>query len=68
MSWSSGVAEVIGVDGRSVMVACPHCAQTHSHGRGMLGSRSIAAGCHAGWSRCREYRIVELRRGNGAWR
>lgn len=35
---------------------------------GEVGSRSVAAGCHAGWSRCREYRIVELRRGNGAWR
>lgn len=68
MSWSTGVAEVIAVDVRMVTVACPHCGKSHSHGRGMLGSRSIAAGCHAGWSRCREYRIVELRRGNGAWR
>ncbi|OYN80433.1 hypothetical protein [Mycolicibacterium sphagni] len=60
MSWLSGVAEVVSVSGKHVNVKCPHCAKTHQHGRGMLGSKAILAGCHAGWSRCREYRIIDL--------
>ncbi|MEX3644473.1 hypothetical protein ABFW11_03050 [Mycolicibacterium porcinum] len=53
------MAEVIRKTARGVIVNCPHCKGRHQHGRGMLGSRAIAAGCHAGPGRLREYRIVD---------
>lgn len=58
--WATGIAEVTAANGRTITVKCPHCKGTHQHGRGVLGSHSVVAGCHAGWSRCREYRIVDL--------
>lgn len=58
-SWASGVAEVVRHVARGVIVKCPHCGGRHQHGRSMVGSRSIAAGCHAGPGRLREYRIVD---------
>ena len=60
--WSTGVAEIVGTTPRGVKVACPHCNQQHEHTRAVLGSKSVAAGCHAGFSRCREYRVVDLGR------
>lgn len=59
--WATGIAEVVSIRGALVTVACPHCGLKHVHGRGMLGSRSVAAGCHAGPNRLREYRIVDLK-------
>jgi hypothetical protein len=58
--WATGVANVIRPTPRGVIIACPHCGLQHHHGRSMLGSRSVVAGCHAGPSRLREYRIVDL--------
>lgn len=60
MSWSTGVAPIIGTTGRTIRVHCPHCGQRHTHGRNMAGSRHILAGCHAGPGRCREYAIPAL--------
>lgn len=63
-SWVSGVAEVVATHARGVVtVKCPHCKRTHRHGRDMLGSKSVAAGCHVGYRRCLEYRIVDLGQG-----
>ncbi|MGW4097121.1 hypothetical protein [Mycobacterium sp. NPDC004974] len=58
-SWASGVAEVVRRVPRGVIIRCPHCGGRHKHGLGVLGSRSIAAGCHAGPGRLREYRVVD---------
>ena len=55
--WATGIADVIRHTPRGVTVHCPHCNQQHEHGRGMLGSNHVAAGCHAGPTRLREYRI-----------
>lgn len=60
--WASGVAEVVSHDAMSVWVSCPHCGKEHRHGKTMVGSNAIASGCHAGYSRCRQYRVVDLGR------
>ncbi len=57
--WRGGLAEVVEVKGRHITVSCPHCGRKHQHGRQMLGSRSVVAGCHAGPRTLREYRIPE---------
>lgn len=62
-SWARGVARVVAVNGPTCTVACPHCSQKHQHPRNFIGSRQVVAGCHAGWSRCREYAIVSTRSG-----
>jgi hypothetical protein len=58
--WATGVAEVIDQTAGTITVHCPHCNHQHTHGRGMLGSHSIVAGCHAGPTRLREYRPLNL--------
>lgn len=58
--WQTGVAEVIGTCPRGVRIRCPHCDGVHEHARSVLGSHSVVAGCHAGPTRLREYRIVDL--------
>lgn len=57
--WQGGLAEVVEVKGATIVVACPHCGLQHTHGRQMLGSRNVVAGCHAGPRRLREYRIPD---------
>jgi hypothetical protein len=59
-SWKTGVAEVVATNGPNVVVQCPHCEGTHQHARTAIGSSSVIAGCHRGFSRCREYRVVDL--------
>lgn len=58
--WRTGVAEVIGFCDRGVIVACPHCGGEHEHSRAMVGSNSVVAGCHTGFTRCREYRVRDF--------
>lgn len=58
--WATGVAEVVAVRGRNVVVACPHCNGTHEHARSFVGSNAVVAGCHTGFSRCRQYRVLDL--------
>lgn len=60
--WATGIAEVLGIVGRTVRVRCPHCGGCHDHSRSMLGSRSVVAGCHAGHTRLREYTVIDTRR------
>lgn len=60
MSWATGVARVLHDNGPTIIVSCPHCKGRHKHGRGMAGSRNVAAGCHAGHSRCRSYAIPAI--------
>ncbi len=60
--WLTGVAEVVTSTGRTVTVRCPHCDKDHVHGKDVVGSRSVISGCHKGWTRCREYRVVDLRK------
>lgn len=59
-TWVTGVAEVIGTSPRGVIVKCPHCGDTHAHARSMVGSNHVVAGCHTGYTRCREYRVVDM--------
>ncbi|MGE2714222.1 hypothetical protein ACQI4L_09205 [Mycolicibacterium litorale] len=59
--WVTGVAEIVAVKAK-IFVACPHCGRTHEHGRGVLGSASIVAGGHTGFTWLREYRPVDLGR------
>lgn len=58
--WQTGVANVERADSRSIFVRCPHCGDVHSHARNVLGSRQVVAGCHTGFTRCREYSIPDL--------
>lgn len=60
--WQTGVAEVVSNRGRSVTVNCPHCKKKHDHGKDVVGSNAVVAGCHLGWTRCREYRVVDYRK------
>lgn len=60
--WTTGVAEVIASTGRTITVRCPHCGKDHTHGKDVVGSRSVVAGCHTGWTRCLEYRVVDFRK------
>ncbi|MCK0174770.1 hypothetical protein [Mycolicibacterium sp. F2034L] len=60
--WETGTAEVVAVNARGILVACPHCDATHEHTRGVLGSRAVVAGCHTGHSLLREYAITDLGR------
>ena len=64
MTWATGVAEVIGTSPTGV-VNCPHCRETHTHMRSSVGSNHVVAGCHAGYTRCREYRVVDMGAGRG---
>lgn len=57
--WLIGVAQIVRTHEAKVIVDCPHCGEQHEHGRGMIGSRQVIAGCHTGWSRCRLYAIPE---------
>lgn len=58
--WQTGVANVERADARHVFVRCPHCSQTHVHGRAVLGSRNVVAGCHVGFTGCLEYVVPDL--------
>lgn len=58
--WQTGVAEVVASNAHHVTVRCPHCGGTHQHGPAAVGSNSIVAGCHRGFARCREYRVIDL--------
>ena len=60
--WQTGVAEVVSSSGRNITVKCPHCNETHTHSKDVIGSNAVVAGCHIGWTRCREYRVVDLRK------
>ena len=60
--WQTGVAEVISSQGRTITVRCPHCPETHNHGKDVVGSKSVVAGCHNGANLVREYAIVDTRR------
>ena len=59
MTWSTGTAEVIATTAFGLTVKCPHCGGQHRHGRGTIGSNHVVAGCHAGFTRCREYKVVD---------
>ena len=58
--WATGVAEVVRTAARNVVVKCPHCGKEHEHARSSVGSNSVVAGCHTGFTRCREYRIRDF--------
>jgi uncharacterized protein (DUF983 family) len=66
--WQTGVAEVVGSTSRGVLVRCPHCGRKHEHSRAFVGSSSVVAGCHAGFSRCREYAVRDFGAGRKAKR
>lgn len=55
--WLTGVAPIVKLDASGVLVACPHCAGQHHHGRAVLGSNHVVAGCHTGHRFLREYAI-----------
>jgi len=55
--WLSGVAHILKLDATGVTVACPHCNGQHHHGRPVLGSNHVVAGCHKGFAICREYAV-----------
>lgn len=63
--WQRGVAQVVAVKGPTATVACPHCGGQHQHPRNFVGSRQVVAGCHTGFTRCREYAIVQVRGRSG---
>ena len=60
MTWATGVAEVVANSARGITVTCPHFHGMHDHARSSVGSNHVVAGCHRGYSQCREYRIVDM--------
>jgi hypothetical protein len=58
--WATGVADFRAIRAHQIIVACPHCYGTHAHALSMRGSRHVVAGCHTGFSRCREYSIPDV--------
>lgn len=58
--WATGVAEIITTSGATITIRCPHCRGKHQHSRSVRGSRHVVAGCHTGWTRLREYSILDL--------
>ena len=55
--WQHDVAPITRLDATGVTVTCPHCNSQHHHGRSVLGSKHVVAGCHRGFRLCREYAI-----------
>lgn len=55
--WQHDVATIAHIDGSGVTINCPHCGNQHHHGRSVLGSGHVVAGCHKGFAICREYAV-----------
>lgn len=55
--WQHAAATILHIDSTGVTINCPHCGGEHHHGRAVLGSHHVVAGCHTGFRICREYAI-----------
>lgn len=64
MSWQTEQVTHMTREGKDqVAVICPFpkCRQVHTHPLASAGGE-VVAGCHAGYTRCRSYRLPNLRK------
>ena len=55
-------AEIIGVRGGYVRIACPHCNSQHAHPQANIGSAEVLAPCHRNHAKLRTYSIRPKRK------
>lgn len=56
--WQTGVAKLVKVMKRKIIVLCPFCGDRHTHSELSLGSKEVVAGCHVGGKKsCLSYAI-----------